>query len=82
MRPTRSSKRSSSATAAVSWIAPKTPESTFALTRARAETTSGEPTANPIRQPVIEKVFEKEKNSMKGTPLSRAAGKSGSARSP
>ena len=45
--------------------------STYDLTRVSAVTSSGRPTAKPIRQPVIEKLFDSEKNS---SATSRAPG--------
>ena len=38
--------------------------STYDLTLVSAPISSGRPTAKPIRHPVIEKLFESEKNSM------------------
>ena len=42
----------------------KTPESTLDFTCARVATSSGQPTAMAIRQPVMLKVFDSEWNSM------------------
>ncbi len=61
----------SSAAAPAFWIASHGPVSMYDFTRVSAPISSLDPTANPMRQPVIEKLFDSEKNS---TATSRAPG--------